>query len=491
MAQSMLSRFVSGTFATASGKIMTVGLSFFTVVIVTRTLTAEDYGAFVLLRVFALFLAQISAFGLDTTMPVIINATQDPDEQRRIVNTVMIFRTSVVICVSIFGLIFRDEIATFLGSAVIPAELIIYLPLMLLAEAAYVLTQSMLQSFFQFRQMGTNDVLLSTSNFGLMILLVVILQVGVVGLVFARLGAQVLVLSQAINAIPVQKRFEFDWPKLRHILRKGLPLQVNDVLSFLFNRIDTFIVAGLLGTAGVAFYEVGRRIPDNLRMIYDAFRAVFFPFVSKLYAERNLDQLRDLIHTALRYVSFVTLCGALAAVLVGEPIFRALFSEQYVPAVPVFTIAMITLSLRLVGNILGVSVVAVGDTDKPAITSAIYMLTTLGGNLILIPLLGLVGAALTGLIGVMIVSPIDYYFLRRHVPGLSPVSYVRNIMLYACFMFAAVWVAPAPVLVALAFALAFLGAAFLLGIVRPHEIRQIVTTARSLIGKRLQKRAPA
>lgn len=488
MAKSMVSRIVSGTLATTIGKGTMVALSFLTVIVLTRAITPEEYGAFVLLRVFALFLGQLSGLGLDTCLPVLMSRSSSDEEKRQLANTALIFRCIMVAIFSLAAFVFQKEIALVLGAALLPPELAIYLPIMILCEAIYVMTQSMLQSFLRFRQMGKNDVIVSVSNFMLMIFFVVFLQTGAAGLVFARVGAQILSLSQGIRAIPVEKKLEFYGDKLRFALRLGLPMLANEILTFMFNKVDTFVVGILLGSRGVAFYEVGRRIPDNLRMLYDAFRSVYFPFISRLYNDKEFARAEYFINTVLRFVAFVTLVGTVIACLAGYELVRIIFTETYLPTVPVFILSMLTLSLRLVGNVLGTSIVAIGETDKPAITSLISALVGLGANLLLIPVWGIVGAAVASLLSVLVANPIDYFFIWRRLRGVSAMAYLKPIAIFVVFALLIVLVWSNNIVLWSLILLAYLVTDVVFGVVTLTELNMIRTQAPQFVRERLKHR---
>lgn len=486
--KSTFSRVVSGTLATALGKGTAVGLNFIIVVILARALAPEDYGAFVLLRTFALFLGQMSGIGLDTCFPVLFSRLESDEEKQHLVNTALIFRTVMVILFGLLAFVFQREIASLLGATLLPPELAIYLPVMIICEAIYVMTQAMLQSFLRFRQMGKNDIILSVTNFVLTILFVVVLQVGVQGLVFARVGAQIMALSQGIRAIPVQKKFEFYGSKLIYALRFGLPMLLNEILTFFYNRFDTVLVGLLLGTSGVAFYEVGKRIPDTMRILYDAFRSVYYPFISRLYNDKDYARAEEFINTILRFVAFGTLSAALVAVLAGHEIIRIVFTEKYMPSVPIFILMMITLSWRLVGNVLGTSIVALGETEKPAITSAISAVVGFGANIVLIPMFNILGAAMASLLNVLVVNPIDYAFVWRRLRGVKAWSYLKPFIIFALFAALSLAVNSQNLLVwGLVFG-AYLLTNILFGVIKRSEIDLVRTQAPQFVRERLKHR---
>ena len=127
-----------------------------------------------------------------------------------------------------------------------------------------------------------------------------------------------------------KKEVFFSTPGFKELIKFGSPLQVNDILTFFFQRIDSVVVAAFLGPADLALYEVARKIPDNLRGLYNPFISVYFPFISKRYDLDSREHASDLLNDAVRFVAFVTLLGTAIAILFGQAIIQFLFSGKYV-----------------------------------------------------------------------------------------------------------------------------------------------------------------
>jgi O-antigen/teichoic acid export membrane protein len=211
---------------------------------------------------------------------------------------------------------------------------------------------------------------------------------------------------------------------------------LNYVMSFLFQRMDIFLIGILLGTAEVAFYEMARKIPDALTDLYGAFLGVYLPFASEL-ADTGLNRkLTTVISSTARYTAFGTAWGALIAVAFGRTIIRLLFSDTYLPSVPVFWVLMVALVFLLIDSALGYALVAIGETNKPPINNLVRTFVSFACYFLLIPLLGPVGAALAGLIGLAAVNPLNVLFLHRKKVKVRVVAYLKPIALLGVFLLA-------------------------------------------------------
>ena len=414
-------------------------------VVSARHLSAEVFGGFILLQVIASFLTQVSSTGLGVSTAKFIASTQNERYQRQLVNTAIGFRLLAVLVVSLVTVIAMPVFWTAFGSPVIPS-VAVFLPLLFYLESLGSLLRSVLQGFFLFKRIAMTEFIASLSNFLLVAVFVLLLDRGVLGLIYARAISLSLSCAIAYFSTPTRKRFEFHLGLLKEMLAFGLPLQINDILSFVFGRIDTLVIGTLLGRADIAYYEIARRIPDALARLYEAFRSVFFPEMSRLFAVGEHKKAEQVLNHSTRLISFVSTLGALVALILGNDVIGLLFSAKYVPSVPAFILLMTALSISLIGNTLGTSLVAIGDSSKPAIINIVHTGVSLLGNLFLIPILGIVGSALSSLAGSCATNPLNVLFLRRRNVDVRVGDYLKPILVFGLYVLLVLLLKPTTVL---------------------------------------------
>lgn len=429
---SLLARFVRGTLSTGLGSLSTMVLGLLATMVAARRLAPEAFGGFVLLQVVAVFLTRVSSFGLDLSVARSVASTDDGERKRQLINTAVYFRLSTVFVVSLVALIARPALYAAFGSSLMP-NLLLFLPILFLLESSTGLLKSALQGLFLFKRMGMTDFIAGLFNFLLVLVFVQFFDRGAMGLIQARVISLSLSCAYAYLATPVKKRLEFHPQALKEMLVFGFPLQINDILGFAFQRIDTLIIGVLLGPADVAYYEIARRIPDSLARLYEAFRSVYYAFLSRLFGLGQQNKAAQLLNNSTRLVSFASILGALLALLFGRDIIILLFSEYYLASVPAFVLLMAALGISLVGNILGTSLVAVGDSDKPAIINVVHTAVSSLANLVLIPVLGIAGAALATLSGTCATNPLNVMFLRRRKVDVTVRAYLKPIVILGAF----------------------------------------------------------
>ena len=71
-------------------------------------------------------------------------------------------------------------------------------------------------------------------------------------LILARVLSSFLACILAFVFIPIRKRISFQMDVFKELIKFGYPLQINDILGFIYNRIDTVAVAIFLGPVDIA-----------------------------------------------------------------------------------------------------------------------------------------------------------------------------------------------------------------------------------------------
>lgn len=238
------------------------------------------------------------------------------------------------------------------------------------------------------------------------------------------------------------KRLQFDRAHLAKIIHFGWPLQVNDVLNFVFSNMGSLTVAAFLGPAEVALLSVAGKVPTMIYKLYESFRSVYLPNLTKLLADGDQRRAHQLLNTSLRLTSFVTALGALVAAIWSREIITLLFSQQYLPSATAFVLLMAAVNISLAGNVLGTSLVGAGDSKGPVIANIVTAGVNLLTNLTLIPLLGVNGAALASSAGSLVANPVNVWLLRRRKIWPNVMAYLKPLLVFAAFWALAAYLQP-------------------------------------------------
>ena len=268
----------------------------------------------------------------------------------------------------------------------------------------------------------------------LTVILVVGLDEGARGLLlgsYATGAAFVLVL------IALQWRrlsLRFDPALLRRLFRFGLPTMPAEVSLYALNFVDRLIIVRSLGLAEAGLYSLGVKFAQAVNVLVRGFQLAWPPLA---YSIRDDGEARRTYATVVTL--FVAGCSFVVAGmwLFSRWIVRALADPKFFDSYEV--IGLITVAVTLYALYL-VLVVILGRTGRtefnlPAAIAALVVNVVL--NLLLVPSLEIVGAALALVASYLVVLGLMYAFTQR----LFPVPYEWGRLLRVVFAVAAIVVA--------------------------------------------------
>jgi O-antigen/teichoic acid export membrane protein len=433
LTDSILSRFMSGMLFTGLGKVSVTLLGIIGVMITTRVLPPEEVGAFVLMITISLFLGEITNLGLNFSVVKLVAGEGSDEDKRKLINTAIYFRILTIVAASMIGVAAAPALFA-LFNATVPPSVLLFIPVMVALEAMGKLLTSIYQGAFKFKLIGSVNILSSIINFVAIVILVLWLHQGIFGLICAKLLSRILAYIPAFFAAKIDLRREFDIQMLKKMLGTGFPAQVIYIMSFIFQRADTFLIGILLGPAQVAFYEVGRRIPDSLVDSYEAFVQVYLPFGSKLYDTGERAKMAKMLNTSLRWITFATLCAALIAFLFGDDIITLIFSEAYSSSAIVFAWLMVGVTFILIDSTLGYTLMSAGEAKRIPFINFIMTIVSFTSYFVLIPQWGMLGAAVAMLLAIAVVNPLSVIFLRRKNIAVEMGSYLKPLLIFISFI---------------------------------------------------------
>jgi O-antigen/teichoic acid export membrane protein len=170
------------------------------------------------------------------------------------------------------------------------------------------------------------------------------------------------------------------------------------VLATVFSRFDVTFLSKLASDTDVAVYSIAARLYDLALIVPGMLMAVLLPILSRLHAE-SPGAVSELSRLVLRYGLIVGMPAAICISFVAPSLIGSVFGEKFAAAQLPVQILMCATLVMAAGQLMA-TVLVVFDLqrfDLPCLT--IGCLTLLIGLLLLIPPLGIAGAALAALCG--------------------------------------------------------------------------------------------
>ncbi len=388
----------------------------------SRSLSPTDYGIFY--AVFSLlgFFALIRQMGLGQTIVKFLPEFEEKEDFTSLKSSIiiaLIIQLSAASLVAGFFFIFSKEIAIgFIGSkTAIP--IIRFLSLWFISMVFLRVGSRVFRGF--------KDIL-GSKLVELFRIIITFILLGMFSY-FANLGATETALSfflgctLALSWIMIRLRkhktrlsrgeIEFSKPLAKKLFYFGLPLIFVGIAGTLTSQIDTLTITLFRTPKEVGYYQVARPITKIIGQVGTVIGVPLLPMLSELWAKDDTERIQSSFYYLVKLTFLFIVPLVLIFLAFPEIIIRILFTSSYLPAAGAVRILSITMVTTVMFALLGRVLIATG---KNILYSKLYGLAAvinLVGDVILVPILGIEGAALAFLISFSVALTLEFYYIRK------------------------------------------------------------------------------
>jgi O-antigen/teichoic acid export membrane protein len=189
-------------------------------------------------------------------------------------------------------------------------------------------------------------------------------------------------------------------------------IMVMNYLYFANSKLDQLILGMFLDLDKLGIYSVAITTASFMPIIMSSFNSIFAPMVSQLRAGGEHDALQNVIYTSTKLVLGLTL-PLVAGVILCAPEFMAVFGADFQKEWQVLAILgigqLVNVATGSVGTIMLMSGMQKTETLNVVVTGALSVFL----NVMLIPWVGLLGAAAASAITVSLANFLRMYQVRR------------------------------------------------------------------------------
>ena len=432
------------------GHIITRLLSFLLLPLYTNFFPRADMGVATIMFTYLAILTVIYTYGLDSALLRFYILEEDNKKKRRIFATAFYTTLATGIIFSGFLFLHAHDVAMFIFSSDswstgLPlASIVRYGAAILFFDALAIL------QFLIFRAEEKSGLFILfkflnvACNITLNIIYVAHLKRGVEGVFFSNVLASGFTFITLAPFILRKLSFVYSKTDLRALLAFGLPYMPSTLSVVIMDTIDRPLLERLAGVEVAGLYGTGAKLAVVMALLIAAFRFAWHPFFLSVSKQPDAKQVFSKV---LTYVMLA--CGVLYLFvsLFVDDIVRigignfTLFGERYWESTVVVPIIMLAyvLNAMYVNFIIGIYL------DKktrylPFITGA-GMAVNLLVNFLLIPSLGMLGAAWARVAAYVVMAAALYFTNQR----LYPIKYeflriLKMAVIIASLFFIAKWI---------------------------------------------------
>ncbi len=430
MDKSFKLNFIKGSAAASIGTIVSICFHFVSFMILTRTLEKHDLGIYVLILAVIQLVSLLSGLGLEIS--VVKFLAGEESEIKNVLFPILILKTILlVLAAALFYAggrltlyLFGEEIAGYF----------IIIPVIFISTGLRDLFYNILQGLNYFKKYAIAQSTTAVLRVAMIIFIVLRKDLTLLNLIYIELFTTAGSAIIQAFLIPFKKHFHLPaFEVYKDLLRFSIPLYMNNVLTFVYDRVNIFIIGAYLNTASIALFDVAGRIPDACKRIYQSFIIVYYPNISKLFSQNNKEGAVSLMNKSLGFSSLFFAFVTLLSFLFGEQILTLLFSQIYRESAFAFSLLMLNFYLRSLSNLLGYTLVSAGYFSVPVKVNIVSSIISIGGSLLLIPAVGYIGAAYSLLLMNVSSMILFNYNLRKREIKPDSIKYYKPVILMLPF----------------------------------------------------------
>lgn len=201
----------------------------------------------------------------------------------------------------------------------------------------------------------------------------------------------------------------------RRILEYSVPLTATRGANVLDKRIDTVLVGMFLGPAAVGFYTIAKQVSEFASIPATSLGYTISPTVGEQSAKDNSTRARRVYESSLRYVLLLYVPGLVGLIVVADPVVAHVFGEEYAGAAPVLQVMSGFMLVNAVNKVTSDGLDFLGRARERAIVKTVTAVANFLLNLVLIPWIGVVGAAVATVITYTVYTSANVYIIHTEL----------------------------------------------------------------------------
>lgn len=435
-------KLIKGTSLIFTASVISAGLGYLLRILLARNLSIEDYGLFYAVFAFVGLLASFRGFGIGQALMKYIPEFKLQKKFSFIKKGIVYYFFVQFITYSILLIIlffFAEKLSLFYFKDAKSLQLLIVLALAFLF--------AIFESLFHVLFLGYNKPkYYSFTTFFQMLLVVIItfilfnFGVGFLSPAYGYLFASIIasgtyfVLFRKLSPEFFKSKFSIDFKFFKKITLFGLPLTVSAFIGTSIGQLDTLMLTYFTTLKDVALYHVALPIAMILRHFAKSVSFIVIPVSSEIYFKKK-EILIDGIKKIQKYLLIIIIPLALSMAVFAPFIISLFFGEEYLGAVTALRIISISSIFYSVAHVNSNFLLGVGKPGLNAKTMVSGYVLALILNLILIPLFGILGAAVSILIAALFMFFLSFRYLKKSINYKFPfVLFLKLLLLSIGFL---------------------------------------------------------
>jgi len=382
--------------------------SFILLPILTKYFSVSDYGVWVQVLTTISLLPNIVTLGLPYTLIRFLSPEKNEKKIQEGFYSILIIILIVTSAVSLLIFIFSHNISLLFGGNVEVAKILAFL---VFFNSLNLLCLSFFRTLNQIRKYST-FLLIQTYLGTLLIYILILCHYNVAETIIGLLIANIITFIIMITIISAYIKFKIPkFVNMKEYLSYGLPIIPSNLSYWIVDSSDRYIIGLLLGMSFVGYYSPGYSLGNFIILILAPFSFLLPTILPQYHIENNIEKINTFLKYSIKYFLLIAIPASIALSLLSKPILLIITTEE-IALNGYYVTPFIALSALLYG-IYGIISNIILLEKKTKVLGIIWIIAALFNitlTIILVPFIGILGAALTTLISYVIAFSVTLYY---------------------------------------------------------------------------------
>ncbi len=186
---------------------------------------------------------------------------------------------------------------------------------------------------------------------------------------------------------------------LKNLMKFSIPMMIFQLVIYLSDSIDRFIVLNLLGVISLGVYTVVLSGASTIIMIFcTPLQTTLIPGMSEIYAKTGSNKISRSIRISSRYISIIFIPAAIGFAVLSPLALLILAGSKYLEATLPLSIISVGLAMHGFSTTLISALTVLKETSRVSLAIVLSLISEIGLTFILVPYLGIIGAAISRII---------------------------------------------------------------------------------------------
>ncbi|MCR4418043.1 MAG: oligosaccharide flippase family protein [Ignavibacteria bacterium] len=430
----------SHTIIYSFGNFLARGLNFILLPFYSHYISPSEFGIYSVIVSVLTIASTILNFGLPGIFVKNLSETGSQFEKKKFISNVISSVILLSIPVLVIVIIFSGQLSQLIiGNENFGLEIILGI------ISIYVLNFSYYFSVFYVAEENSKKYVFINSvgaliNFILNIILIVVFNSGINGIFLSQIFSSLIIILLAKDVFKNFFTFEVDLRYLKPILVVSFPLLLSGIFTIVVELIDRLLVLKFLGEDQAGIYSFGYRLALIYNLFILSFKSAWIPHYFNLKNISNEEEARHLgrVFTKLVFISAILILSIqiLIKILFEFDFFAfRIFDPKYSASQELIVYVMIGYFFSLMMAFYSIAPYKFNKTIHFLLADLLAMLINLILNFLLIPMIGIKGAAIATMIAFFIGAVYLFFYSKKRIRVTYEISKVALIVLISILTF--------------------------------------------------------